>query len=124
MTLILIVDDNELNLELAHDVLELEGFDIVTANSGQEGIEKAEKLVPDLILMDMRMPGMSGLNAMLTLHSIDSTRDIPIAALTASAMKGEEQRLLDSGFDAYLQKPINPSKFGEQVKALLNASGE
>jgi two-component system cell cycle response regulator DivK len=119
MALILIVDDNELNLELANDVLELEGFEVVTASSGPESIEKAKSLMPDLILMDMRMPGMSGLDAMLVLRSNDSTRGIPVAVLTASAMKGEEERLLASGFDAYLQKPINPSKFGEQVNLLL-----
>ncbi len=119
MTLILIVDDNELNVELAHDVLELEGFDVTTACSGQEGIEKAGKLMPDLILMDLRMPGMSGLDAMLALRKNDLTRDIPVAVLTASAMKGEEERLLDCGFNAYLQKPINLSKFGQQIEALL-----
>jgi two-component system cell cycle response regulator DivK len=119
MALILIVDDNELNLELAHDVLELEGYEVATANSGSAGIEKAKSLMPDLILMDLRMPEMSGLDAMLVLRSTDLTRDIPIAVLTASAMKGEEERLLNSGFDAYLQKPINPSTFSEQVNLLL-----
>jgi two-component system cell cycle response regulator DivK len=119
MALILIVDDNELNVELACDVLELEGFDVATACSGQEGIEKAGKLMPDLILMDLRMPEMSGLDAMLALRASDVTRDIPVAVLTASAMKGEEERLLDCGFDAYLQKPINPSTFGQLIGTLL-----
>jgi len=119
MALILIVDDNELNVELANDVLELEGFDVATACSGQEGIEKAEKLMPDLILMDLRMPGMSGLDALQVLRASDLTRGIPVAALTASAMKGEEERLLECGFNAYLQKPIDPSKFGAKIDALL-----
>jgi len=119
MTLILVVDDNELNLELANDTLELEGFEVVTARSGPEGIEKAKSLMPDLILMDLRMPDMSGKEAMQVLRSTDKTRDIPVAVLTASAMKGEEERLLACGFDAYLQKPINPSVFGEQVMLLL-----
>lgn len=119
MALILIVDDNELNLELACDILELEGFETVTAGSGPEGIEKAKSLMPDLILMDLRMPGMSGLEAMQVLRASDSTHGIPVAVLTASAMKGEEERLLDKGFNAYLQKPIEPSKFGQQVSLLL-----
>jgi len=119
MATILIVDDNLLNLELAADVLEMADFDVITADSGQEAIEKAIKLRPDLILMDLRMPQMSGLEAMLELHRNEDTRHIPVAVLTASAMKGDEEQLLNSGFFAYLQKPIDPSRFADQVKALL-----
>jgi len=119
MEMILVVDDNLLNLELAADVLELASFDVITASSGRESIEKAKQALPDLILMDLRMPEMSGLEAMLELHRHEITCNIPVAVLTASAMKGDEQRLLDSGFSAYLQKPIDPSRFAEQVEALL-----
>jgi len=119
MATILIVDDNLLNLELAADVLELADFDVITASSGRESIEKAEQIYPDLILMDLRMPEMSGLDAMLELHRNEATRDIPVAVLTASAMKGDEEQLLNSGFFAYLQKPIDPSRFADQVAALL-----
>jgi two-component system cell cycle response regulator DivK len=119
MARILIVDDNELNLELAHDVLELGGFEVETAESGAEGVEKARAAHPDLILMDLRMPGMSGLEAMHTLHDDEATRHIPVAVLTASAMKGEQERLLREGFDAYMQKPIDPSTFADEVRVLL-----
>jgi len=119
MATILIADDNLLNLELAADVLELAGFDVITANSGREAIATAEQVRPDLILMDLRMPEMSGLEAMLALHDNEATRDIPVAVLTASAMKGDDEKLLNSGFSAYLQKPIDPSCFADQVAALL-----
>jgi len=120
MAMILVVDDNLLNLELAADVLELGGFDVVTATSGQQGIEMAEQTHPDLILMDLRMPEMSGLDAMLALRSNEATCHIPVAVLTASAMKGDEEKLLNSGFYAYLQKPIDPSRFADQVAAILD----
>ncbi len=117
---VLIVDDNELNLELAADVLEMEGFDVRTATSGAEGIRMAEAWHPDLILMDLRMPEMSGLDALQVLRERESTRDIPVAVLTASAMKGDEERLLNSGFSAYLSKPIDPATFGGEVQSLLD----
>ena len=117
---VLIVDDNELNLELAADVLEMEGFDVRTATSGAEGIRMAEAWHPDLILMDLRMPEMSGLDALQVLRERESTRDIPVAVLTASAMKGDQERLLNSGFSAYLSKPIDPATFGGEVQSLLD----
>ncbi len=116
---ILIVDDNLLNLELAADVLEMAGFDIITASSAREGIAKAEQNHPDLILMDLRMPEMSGLEAMLALRRNRATSDIPVAVLTASVMKGDAESLLNSGFSAYLDKPIDPSRFAAQVADLL-----
>jgi len=122
MATILVVDDNLLNLELAADVLELADFNVITASSGRESIEKAAQAQPDLILMDLRMPEMSGLDAMLELHHNKATCDIPVAVLTASAMKGDEEHLLNSGFFAYLQKPIDPSRFAEQVADLLKRS--
>ncbi len=117
---ILIVDDNELNLELAADVLEMEGFEVQTAQSGAEGVQLAKQWHPDLILMDLRMPEMSGLDALQVLREQESTRGIPVAVLTASAMKGDEERLLNSGFSAYLSKPIDPGCFGREVQSLLD----
>lgn len=122
MAKILIVDDNEMNLELAQDLLELEGdLEVETANSAEKGVELAKANLPDLILMDLRMPGMSGLDALHALRANESTRNIPVAVLTASAMKGEELRLLEEGFDAYLQKPVEPSTFANTVMALLDS---
>lgn len=117
---ILIVDDNELNLELASDVLEMEGFEVQTAMSGTKGIRLAEQWCPDLILMDLRMPEMSGLDVLQVLREREGTRDIPVVVLTASAMKGDKERLLNSGFSAYLSKPIDPASFGQEVQSLLD----
>lgn len=119
MAQILIVDDNLLNLELAEDLLELAGFDVDTADNAIKGIELAQEKQPDLILMDLRMPGVSGLDALHRLRANDSTRNIPVAVLTASAMKGDEPRLLAEGFDAYLQKPIDPPTFADSITELL-----
>jgi len=119
MARILIVDDNALNLELAQDVLEMSGFEVKTADSGAEGVAKAREMQPDLVLMDLRMPGMSGREAMRVLHDDAATCHIPVAVLTASAMKGEQKRLLQQGFDAYIQKPIDPSTFADEVRSLL-----
>jgi len=119
MARILIVDDNELNLELARDILEMEGFAVRTASSGEDGLREARSWHPDLILMDLRMPGMSGLAAMEAIKADPETAAIPVAALTASAMKGDRERLLEKGFDAYLEKPIDPGTFADQVRTLL-----
>lgn len=116
---ILIVDDNPLNLELACDVLELEGFHVSLVDSGEKSIAHARKKIPDLILMDLRMPGMSGLDALHELRKHATTKDIPIVVLTASVMSGEEDRLLAEGFDGFMQKPISPASFGDEVRAFL-----
>jgi len=116
---ILIVDDNLLNLELACDVLELEDFHVTLVDSGEKSIASAQDNPPDLILMDLRMPGMSGLDALHELRKSDRTRDIPIVVLTASVMAGDDERLLAEGFDGFMQKPITPSSFADEVRAYL-----
>jgi len=120
MARVLIVDDNQLNLELARDILEMDDFEVEIAESGSEGIEKAKQAIPDLVLMDLRMPEMDGLEAMQIIHNDASTCHIPVVVLTASVMKGEQDRLMAAGFDAFLQKPIDPSKFADEVTSLLN----
>ncbi len=119
MARILVVDDNALNLELACDVLEMGGFEVDMAESGAEGIARVRETRPDLVLMDLRMPGMSGLEAMRALHEDVATRDVPVVVLTASAMKGDQERLLRHGFRAYMEKPIDPSTFADEVRSLL-----
>jgi len=116
---ILIADDNLLNLELACDVLELEGFHVTLVDSGEESIISSQKSPPDLILMDLRMPGMSGLDALREIRKSAITRDIPVVVLTASVMSGEEDRLLAEGFDGFMQKPISASTFADEVRAFL-----
>jgi len=120
MAHVLIVDDNQLNLELARDILEMDDFDVEIAESGAEGVEKAKQDIPDLVLMDLRMPEMDGLEAMQIIHNDASTCHIPVVVLTASVMKGEQDRLMEAGFDAFLQKPIDPSSFADEVSGLLN----
>ena len=120
MAHILIVDDNLLNLELAQDVLELAGFTVDAADNADKGVELARERQPDLILMDLRMPGASGLDALHLLRANEATQKIPVVVLTASAMKGDEPRLLAEGFDAYMQKPIDPQTFADSVTLLLN----
>jgi len=118
---ILVVDDNLLNLELAVDLLELELYNVSTAETGEMAIVEAHKGMPDLILMDMRMPGMSGLEALLELRKSDLTRDIPIVVLTASVMAGEQERLLEAGFDGFMQKPISVTSFADEVRSFLKS---
>ena len=116
---ILIVDDNLLNLELACDVLELDNFNITIVDSGEKSVAVALENPPDLILMDLRMPGMSGLDALHELRKSERTREIPIIVLTASVMAGEAKRLLREGFDGFMQKPISASSFADEVRAYL-----
>jgi len=116
---ILIVDDNPLNLELACDVLELEGYQVTLVDSGEKSIVSAQEDMPDIILMDLRMPGMSGLDALHEMRKSEMTKDIPIVVLTASVMSGEEERLLAEGFDGFMQKPISPATFADEVCSFL-----
>jgi len=116
---ILIVDDNLLNLELAGDLLEMDGFQVTLLDSGETAIAEARKSKPDLILMDLRMPGMSGLEAQQALRGCEATRDIPVVVLTASVMVGERERLLAEGFDGFMQKPIDVGSFSAEVRTFL-----
>lgn len=119
MARVLVVDDNPLNVELAADALELDGFEVLLAEGGEEGVARALETGPDLVLMDMRMPGMNGLEAMRELRRHEKTCDIPVVALTASAMKGDRERLLKEGFDGYLEKPIDLETFSDDVRSFL-----
>jgi two-component system, cell cycle response regulator DivK len=114
--LVLIVDDNERNRRLARDVLLAAGFRTVEAGSGGEGVSTAALQLPDVILMDIRLPDMDGTEAARLLKSDPRTTRIPIVALTSLAMKGDREWLLASGFDGYLEKPISVREFPEQVR--------
>ena len=104
---ILIVEDNENNRCLFRDILVFYGFDISVASDGQEGLDMARKLMPDLILMDIQMPGMDGMTATGILKGDPATSGLRIIALTSFAMRGDQEKLLAAGFDGYLSKPIN-----------------
>jgi two-component system, cell cycle response regulator DivK len=114
--LVLIVDDNEKNLRLARDVLRAAGFRTLEAASGGEAIAVATEQLPDVILMDIRLPDIDGTEAARRLKDDPRTADIPIVALTSLAMKGDREWFLASGFDGYLEKPISVRLLPDQVR--------
>jgi CheY-like chemotaxis protein len=116
---ILVVDDNPTNLKLVSDVLAFEGHDILKAGDAEEAQIVLAGTLPDLILMDIALPGMDGLSLTRKLKADERTRHIRIVALTAFAMKGDDQKAFDAGCDGYITKPIDTRKLPEQVAALL-----
>ena len=104
---ILVVEDNEKNMKLFRDVLQASGYDTVEATTGEEAIELARSSVPALVLMDVQLPGMDGIEALSHLRDDDRTASIPVLALTAQAMRGDRERFLEAGFDGYLSKPVD-----------------
>ena len=119
MAKILVVDDDARNLRLAVTVLEQAGHEVLSAEDGAEGIEAALAHAPDLVLMDVQMPGMDGVSALRRLRAEPGTAALKVVALTALAMKGDRERLLAEGFDGYLEKPIRHKEFLARVAALL-----
>jgi len=118
---ILIVEDNELNMKLLHDVLEAHGYHIIPSRQGRTAHPLARAHRPHLILMDIQLPDISGLEAARRLKEDEETRDIPIIAVTAFAMAGDERRTLESGCDAYIAKPIRLRDFLETVETFIGA---
>ena len=114
--LILIVEDNEKNLKLVRDVLQFKGYRTLEAGTAEDGVALALAHQPDLILMDIQLPGVDGVTALRRLRAEPSTASIPVIALTAFAMKDDRARFLDAGFDGYIDKPINVKAFPEQVR--------
>lgn len=114
--LVLIVEDNQKNLKLARDLLEYRGFRVLVADAAEPGIELAREHRPDLILMDIQLPGIDGIAALNTLRGDDMTKDIRVVAVTAFAMKNDRERFLSAGFCGYLSKPIDVKMFHEQVR--------
>jgi two-component system cell cycle response regulator DivK len=115
----LVVDDNEKNLRLARAVLDHAGIDTLQAVTAREAIAVAVRQRPDVILMDIRLPDMSGTEAVHELKSDGRTAAIPVVALTSFAMKGDRERFLASGFDGYIEKPIDVRAFPGQVRGML-----
>ena len=119
---VLVVEDNELNMKLFHDLLEAHGYNIIQTRNGLEALDLARTHHPDLILMDIQLPEVSGLEVTKWIKEDDDLRAIPIIAVTAFAMKGDEERIRQGGCEAYLSKPISVAKFIETVKAYLGAA--
>ena len=113
---VLIVEDNELNMKLFNDLVETRGHRIVQTRSGVEAVDIARRYRPDLILMDIQLPEVSGLEVTQWLKDDDELRHIPVIAITAFAMKGDEEKIRQGGCEAYLSKPISVVKFLETVR--------
>ena len=116
---ILVVDDNPTNLKLACDVLEMEGYGVERAMNADEARAVVGKVSLDLILMDIELPGMDGLTLTRVLKADKSTSGIPIVAVTAFAMKGDDQKAIRAGCEGYITKPIDIRKFPQQIKEFL-----
>jgi two-component system, cell cycle response regulator DivK len=117
--LVLIVEDNDKNRKLVRDVLTFKGYTTVEAETGEAGVRLAKERRPSLVLMDIRLPGIDGLETLRQLRAEPTTRDIPIMALTASVMSEDRQRIVGAGFDAYQSKPIAVNDFVAAVAQLL-----
>lgn len=115
----LIVDDNAINLDLVAFILEIDGFEVAAARDAQEFDEVLARRRPDIVLMDVQLPGMDGLTLTRRLKADPLTARIPVIAVTAYAMKGDEARMRDAGCDGYLSKPIDTANFAQQVRQLL-----
>ena len=123
MSLILIVEDNEKNMKLVRDILQAKGYETVEAITGEEGVKLAAEKMPDLVLMDIQLPGMNGIEALKVLRADPATAKIPIVAITASVMQQDKQQVVDSGFDGFIEKPINLREFLATVQSALKPAG-
>jgi len=118
---VLIIEDNPLNMELATDVLTASGYEVLQADNAEAGIALAQSESPALILLDLSLPGMDGLTAVTVLKREPGTTLIPVVALTAHAMKGDEEKALAAGCDAYLTKPIQALELPETVRKIIES---
>ncbi len=116
---VLIVEDNDLNMKLFHDLLEAHGYDTLQTKDGLEALQLARQHRPDLILMDIQLPEVSGLEVTKWIKEDDDLKAIPIVAVTAFAMKGDEEKICEGGCEAYIAKPISIAHFLETVKRFL-----
>ncbi len=121
MSLILIVEDNEKNMKLVRDVLQVKGYSTVEAGTAEEGIKLTAEHKFDLILMDIQLPGMNGIDALHLLRADAATAAIPVIAVTASVMQQDKKQIMEAGFDAYIGKPINLKEFLETVQRVLTS---
>jgi two-component system cell cycle response regulator DivK len=121
---ILVVEDNELNLKLFCDLLRAHGYEAEPVRDGREAVERTSAFQPDLVIMDIQMPHVSGLDLIEQLKADDALRAIPIMAVTAYAAKGDEERIREAGAEGYVSKPISLMRFIEAVAGLLRAAEE
>jgi CheY-like chemotaxis protein len=114
--LVLVVEDNEKNMKLFRDVLQATGYETIEATSGEDAVELATSRRPALVLMDVQLPGIDGVEALGRLRQGDATGSIPVLALTAQAMSGDRERFLDAGFDGYISKPVDVAELIRTVQ--------
>jgi len=117
---VLVVEDNELNMKLFHDLLEAHGYNILQTKDGMEALRLAREHKPDLILMDIQLPEVSGLEVTKWIKEDDDLKSIPVIAITAFAMKGDEEKVRAGGCEAYIAKPISVTNFLETVQRFLS----
>ena len=118
--LILIIEDNEKNRKLMREVLRVKGYHTLETETAEEGIRVAQESLPALILMDLQLPGMDGIAALASLRADSKTKEIPVVAVTASAMSHQRLKILAAGFDGYKTKPINVKEFLQVVREVLD----
>ncbi len=118
---VLVVEDNELNLKLFHDLLEAQGYKVLQSREGMDALRLARQHKPDLILMDIQLPEVSGLEVTKWIKEDDRLKSIPVVAVTAFAMKGDEEKIREGGCEAYIAKPISVTHFLKTVESFLTA---
>jgi two-component system, cell cycle response regulator DivK len=120
---ILVVEDNPKNLKLLRDVLQFSGYEVIEATSGEDGVRLAASEEPDLILMDLQLPGIDGAEALRRIRAGERTREVPVVAVTAFAMDHDREHAFASGFTGYVEKPISIRRLPQQVKDFLRLGG-
>ena len=120
--LILIIEDNDKNLKLLRDVLQVKGYETIEATTAEEGLPLARAQRPALVLMDIQLPGIDGITAFRRLRAEPITEQIPVIAVTASAMTLDKAKIMQAGFDGYQPKPIRVKEFAEEVRRVLDAA--
>jgi len=124
MKKILVVEDNEINMYLCCRILKSSGYEVIEARSGEEGVELAIKEKPDLIIMDIQLPGIDGLETTKKIRESKAGNKVPIIALTSYAMAGDRKKALKAGCTGYIEKPINPETFIDEIKKFLEVKDE
>ncbi len=118
---VLVVEDNERNRKLLRDVLGFAGFTVIEATTAEDGVALALERSPDIVLMDLQLPGMDGIEALRLLRDAPKTRSLPVVAVTAFAMRDDRERVLSAGFDGYLEKPISVRALPDQIRGFMGS---
>jgi CheY-like chemotaxis protein len=121
---VLVIEDNPMNMELSIDLLRVQGHEVLAARTADEALSLLQQVIPDLILMDIQLPGLSGLDLTKRLREDGRTKAVPIIAITAYAMMGDAEKAFEAGCDGYIPKPINFQQFAQVVEDVLRRRGE